>query len=167
MAGTRWLAAAALAGAAMTASAAAEMKSAVTAEEIEAMLDAAGLNPTMSEDAATRAPVAYGRAGEVTFFVRALDCGGRPAACETLMFFANFGLGREVGAEDARILNRFNERQVFGRAYFIEGRGEVGVDYVIELGGGVTSEHLAKNVGRWSDVIAAFLDNFRSERGAS
>ena len=43
--------------------AAAQMKSAVTAAEIERILMDAGLSPTMTEDAATRAPVASGQLG--------------------------------------------------------------------------------------------------------
>ena len=81
------------------------------------------------------------------------------------MFFANFALGRDVTSSDYRIVNGFNDSQVFGRAYVIEATGEVGVDYVIELGGGVTEAHLAQNISRWADVINAFVSKFQD--GAS
>ena len=115
----------------------------------------------MSEDAASGAPVATGTAGQFQFYVRAMACSGDPAACENLLFFANFPLGRSVSAQDYRIVNGFNDSQVFGRAYILESQQTVGVDYVIELGGGVTEDHLAQNVGRWADVIGAFVAEFQ------
>ncbi len=152
----------ALAGAAQ-----AENIGAVTADELEAALSEAGLNPTMLADAATGAPVASGAAGQFSFIVRALDCSGQPPACENLLFFANFDLGRTADAEDFRIVNSFNDSQVFGRAYVLEKKDQVGVDFVIELGGGVSEEHLAQNIGRWADVIAAFVQRFQEGPPAS
>jgi hypothetical protein len=146
---------------------AADMIEAVTAAQLEAALDAAGLNPTMLEDAATGAPVASGQAGEFKFYVRALSCSGRPPACENLMFFANFELGRPATAEDFRIANDFKDSQVFGRAYVLENQNQVGVDYVIELGGGVSPEHLAQNISRWADVIGVFYDKFKQGAAGS
>lgn len=152
----------------MFGAAGAQMKSALTADEIEAVLSDAGLSPQMTTDAATGAPVANGKAGNVSFWVRALDCSGTPKSCQTLMFFANFDLGRSASADDYRIMNKFNDKQVFGRAYVLEGRQEVGVDYVIELTGGVSMDNLTSNIARWSDVITAFMDNFAAEqKGAS
>lgn len=145
----------------------AQTTSAVTAAELEAALTEAGLSPAMTQDAASGAPVARGSAGDIIFWVRALDCAGAPPACENLLFFANFDLGRATTPKDYEIINAFNERQVFGRAYIIEGRNQVGVDYVIDLAGGVTAEHLALSIGRWADVIAAFIDNFRAGHGVS
>ena len=156
------VAGAAVAVVALTSAASAESIDAVTADELEAALSAAGLTPTMLEDAASGAPVANGRAGEFGFMVRALDCSGEPLACENLMFFANFDLGRNAGAEDFRIVNSFNDGQVFGRAYVLEKKDQVGVDYVIELGGGVSEDHLTKNISRWADVISAFVSKFQA-----
>ncbi|MEZ5893786.1 MAG: YbjN domain-containing protein [Parvularculaceae bacterium] len=140
---------------------------AVTASQLEQALAAANLNPTMMTDSASGAPVASGQAGPFGFYVRALSCQGSPAACETLMFFANFKLGRAVTAQDYRIVNSFNESQVYGRAYVIEGTGEVGVDYVIELDGGVSEDHLSQNIGRWADVISAFVAKFQQGAATS
>lgn len=145
----------------------AQTLSAVTADQLENVLASADLNPSMMADSKTRAPVATGRAGQFDFYVRALSCSGAPTACETLVFFANFKLNRAATANDYRIVNSFNDSQVFGRAYVLEESGEVGVDYVIELGGGVTEEHLSQNIGRWADVIATFVDKFRAGAAAS
>ena len=80
-----------LAGEGALSGAAAQTKTAVTANELEAILTDAGLSPTMAEDAASGSPVAAGRLGDnIIFWVRALDCAGGPKACETLMFFVNF-----------------------------------------------------------------------------
>lgn len=139
----------------------------VDADQLEAALSDAGLNPTMMSDEATGTPVAHGAAGDFSFFVRALSCSGEPAACENLVFFANFELGRGATPKDFRIVNSFNDSQVFGRAYVLERQAQVGVDYVIELGGGVTPAHLAENIGRWADVISAFVDKFREGHSSS
>lgn len=163
----RVLALGAIAAIAITAGASAQTKSALNADEIEAILTGAGLAPTMREDAATGAPVAEGLAGEIKFFVRALECKGRPVACENLIFFANFGLDRAITPADYRIINGFNDKQVFGRAYILEAQNSVGIDYVIDLGGGVTMDHLTGNVARWTDIISAFMDSFRAGQGSS
>ncbi len=138
----------------------AETREALTAAEIESVLEAAGLGPSMTEDAATGTPVASASSGEILFWVRALGCSGDPAACENLVFFANFDLGRPVTQTDYRVVNNFNDSQLFGRAYILERQNQVGVEYVIELGGGVTMEHVTDNVSRWSDVIDAFVRKF-------
>ncbi|MEO1135992.1 MAG: YbjN domain-containing protein, partial [Pseudomonadota bacterium] len=79
-----------------------------------------------------------------------------------LMFFAEFELGRDETPGDYRIVNGFNDQQVFGRAFVLPKVDKVGVDYVIELGGGVSEKHLTENVGRWADVLAEFLTTFQA-----
>jgi len=138
----------------------AETMDALTADELESVLTDAGLSPSMTENAASGTPVANGSVGEIQFWVRAMDCSGSPAACENLVFFANFDLGRPVSATDYRVVNNFNDSQVFGRAYILEKQNQVGVDYVVDLGGGVTQAHLTNNISRWADVIAAFIEKF-------
>jgi len=147
--------------------AAAQTRSALTAEDIGAVLKAAGLQAEVIEDARTGAPVASVQAGQVQFWVRALDCAGAPKACSTLIFFANFELGRAPTAKDYETVNGFNDRQVFGRAYLLPARGEVGVDYVIELEGGVAADHISKNIARWVDVIDAFIAHFSAGAAGS
>jgi Putative bacterial sensory transduction regulator len=159
--------AAVIAAGLMLSAAEAQTIDAVNADQLEAALDAAGLSPVMTEDVASGSPVATGSAGEFEFHVRAMACSGQPPACENLVFFANFPLGRTVTAQDYRVVNSFNDTQVFGRAYILESQGVVGVDYVIELGGGVTEDHLAQNVSRWSDVISAFVAKFQEGSSGS
>ena len=141
--------------------AAAQLVERIDAERLESVLSDAGLNPTIVADATSNSVVATGVSGEFNFIVRGFSCSGAPAACEELMFFANFGLGRAIEEGDYRTVNRYNDSSVFGRAYVIESKNEVGVDYVIELGGGVSPDHLSENVDRWADVITAFVEKFR------
>ena len=152
---------------AVVSSAQAQTRSAVTAEELESILADAGLSPSLTEDAQTGAPVATGTAGEFDFYVRALGCSGKPTACENLVFFANFEIGRDVDDSDYRAVNSFNDSQVFGRAYVIPDKREVGVDYVVELSGGVTEEHLSENISRWADVITDFVRKFAEGQSTS
>ncbi|MEO0400645.1 MAG: YbjN domain-containing protein [Pseudomonadota bacterium] len=145
--------------------AAAANVSALSATDLERVLSDAGLEAEIGEDADTGGPVARAQLGEILFWVRGLDC--TDAGCATLMFFANFELGRSPTSNDLAIVNLFNERQVFGRAYLIEDIAEVGVDYVIELDGGVSPEHVSANVSRWADVVAAFIEHFQNESADS
>ncbi len=138
----------------------AQTKSTITGAELEMVLSGAGLDVKVIEDAKTRTPVAHVQAGGVQYWVRALDCAGSPKACSTLIFFANFELGRPAASADYEIINRFNDSQVFGRAYLVPGRNQVGVDYVIELDGGVSMDNITRNVARWADVINAFIGHF-------
>lgn len=146
-------------------SANAQMIDSITGDDLEEVLRAANMGPSSMVDESSGAPVLTGQAGEFKFYVRALNCAGTPKACENLVFFANFELGRPAAASDYRIVNKFNESQVFGRSYVIGGTNEVGVDYVIELSGGVTKGHLEDNIARWADVISAFVSKF--QEGAS
>jgi hypothetical protein len=155
------IAVAAFAGLFLGSPAGAETKAALTASEVMSALAEAGLSPQLSSDAATGAPVFLGRSGDIVFIVRALDCAGAPPACENFLFIANFDLGRPVSEEDYRVINRFNDSQLFGRAYVLPSQSQVGVEYVIELGGGVSREHVTQNIARWSQIVGAFIGNFR------
>lgn len=153
--------------AALAAPAGAQSKSALTADDLGAVLRAAGFAVEITEDAQSRNPVAAAQAGSINFWVRALDCKGTPKACSTLMLFANFDLGREATATDYQTVNAFNDRQVFGRAYLLPQRMQVGVDYVVELDGGVTPDHISRNIARWADVIDAFIAHFSADAAGS
>ncbi|MCQ8183927.1 YbjN domain-containing protein [Parvularcula maris] len=130
----------------------------MTAADIERVLKEAGLNPTMTEDAATGAPVATGNADGVIFVLRAVDCAGTPQRCQQLVLFANFELRRDITERDFRVVNGFNDSAANGRAYVLEGAGQVGVDYVIDLTGGVTAEHIQGRLGKWPEIIGTFRE---------
>lgn len=148
------------------AASAAPLKSAVTADEIGRLLEQAGLPSEVIDDPA-RGIGAMASDGDVKFTVRALNCQGAPRACSTLMFFADFDLGRAATEKDYAAVNRFNDGAVFGRAYIRPASNAIGVDYVVELDGGVTEEHLNKNVARWRKVVSDFLSRLRAATPSS
>ncbi len=141
---------------------AAEVSDSMSAADIEQLLSEAGLGGKILEDKGTGAPVALGKMGEISFVVRAMDCGGSPIACKRLLFFANFDLNRDVSDTDFRIVNDFNEAHFDGRAYVIENTNQMGVDYFIDLTGGVTSDHISSRLSRWRGVVNTFLKDIRS-----
>lgn len=143
------------------------VKETLTADDIEQALAAAGLSPTMSIDGDTGAPVATGTTDGLIFVVRAVDCEGRPLRCGQLVLFANFDLRRRVTDEDFRIVNRFNDGNKNGRAYVLEGREQIGVDYVIDLTGGVTAEHIRNRLDRWPGIIQTFREQMVREYAGS
>lgn len=153
----RLIAAAAGAMALMTPAFAADVSDSMGADEIAAMLEGAGFSTTMMSDKDNGAPVAVARLGQINFVVRALDCEGRPPSCSQLLFFANFNLGRSITGDDYKIVNDFNDSSYEGRAYVLEGSGEIGIDYIIDLTGGVTAAHVESRLSRWQEVVARFL----------
>lgn len=139
----------------------------MTAADIERVLAEAGLSPTMSTDAKTGTPVATGSVDGVIFVVRAVDCEGNPSRCGQLVIFANFELRRDIDDEDYRIVNRFNDSNKNGRAYVLEGANQIGVDYVIDLTGGVTGEHISNRLGRWPGIVSTFRGQMVREYAGS
>ena len=155
-------------GAAKAQDEARDVRDALTARQIADALTAAGLQPTMIKDQETGNPVATGALdGGLIFVARAMECGGRPKACRQVVLFANFDLGRPVGGGDFEVVNAFNEGNVNGRAYVLEGRDQVGVDYVIDLTGGVTAEHVAAKLARWPSVVGDFKAEMIAARTGS
>ena len=141
--------------------------SSMSATEIEALLSEAGLNPEVISDRDTGAPVAMGKLGQINFVVRALECDGDPLSCEQLLFFANFDLNRDVTEEDYRIINGFNDSSYDGRAYVLEDTRQIGVDFYIDLTGGVTADHVSSRLERWQGVVSGFLDEMRNANTGS
>lgn len=144
-----------------------EVQDSVSAQELQRLMQTAGLSPTLLTDKATGAPVATGQTGGMVFVVRTLDCAGRPTRCGQLLLFANFDLGRAVSEDDFRIVNEFNETNVNGRAYVLEDRSQIGVDFVIDMTGGVTADHIGARLGRWPGVVRDFKDEMLSARTGS
>ncbi|MCI5048269.1 MAG: YbjN domain-containing protein [Aquisalinus sp.] len=149
---------------AITSSYAAEITDSMSGAEIEKLLTDAGFGGRIITDRDTGAPVAMGTSGDLNFIVRAMDCGGEPIACRRLLFFANFDLNRPVNPGDFRVVNNFNEAHFDGRAYLIEGKNQIGVDYYIDLTGGVTSEHVSSRLSRWRGVMDSFLKQVSNNR---
>ncbi|WOI53198.1 YbjN domain-containing protein [Parvularcula sp. LCG005] len=152
------MALAAFSGATASAAPKEMVQDSISANELEMLLTEAGLTPTMLTDKTTGAPVATGQANGMVFVVRTLDCSGRPKRCGQLLLFANFDLGRGVTDDDYRIVNGFNESNVNGRAYVLEDKSQIGIDFIIDMTGGVTETHIGSRLGRWPGVIRDFKE---------
>ncbi len=141
----------------------------MNAADIERLLAQSGFNPTVVMDGKNKTPVAVAKAGDVEFVVRALDCAGEEEAvtCERLLLLANFSLGRQISALDYKIINSFNESKADGRAYVLEKSGEIGIDYMIDLTGGVSADHISSRLDRWQGVIESFIEQVRSANSGS
>ena len=91
-----------------------------------------------------------------------------PPRCSTLLFFANFDLGRRILPSDPEIMNKYNDTKVIGRAYFLkkpeQESDQIGIDFRISLAGGVTREHLTLESRKWESAIDTFVENFHEEQ---
>ena len=92
-----------------------------------------------------------------------------PERCGTLIFFANFNLGRKVSSQDMVILNSYNDKNVIGRAYYLEkpdqdNNDQIGIDFRISLNGGVTREHLTLEAKKWDEVIDTFVETHKNQQ---
>ena len=151
----------------------------ISAAELEQVLRDAGLEPTMLKDGATGAPVAtvvfrdednldsFGRPQQTVFVVRAMDCGGVPMKCGQLVLFANFDLSRDVTEQDFRVVNEFNDTSVHGRAFVLENKRQIGVDFRIDMIGGVTGDHIDGRIERWPGVIREFRQRMQNANSGS
>ncbi|GGD15669.1 hypothetical protein GCM10011342_25530 [Aquisalinus flavus] len=146
---------------------AADIAEDMSAQEIDSLLSGAGFNTTLMSDKAEGTPVAVARLGQVNFIVRALSCEGSPARCSQLLFFANFDLGRTITNDDYRVVNDFNDSSFDGRAYVLEDSGEIGVDFIIDLTGGVTPAHIESRLGRWQGIVSDFLREMNAAQTGS
>lgn len=147
-------------------SALAQPVSSLTLDQLERILKDAGFATETTTNENTGVETLGGTVkledgSDVIFWVTMRDCAGDPVACESVILFANFNLGREATPDDFRTANHYNDRQVFGRAYILEEAHQVGVDYLIHLGGGVERQHLERAVARWPGIITAFLATYQ------
>lgn len=132
--------------------------SGLTAKEIVELLDAAGFN---AENRGGRGgPVIVGEANGIRFILRAFGC-DRDQRCDQLMFFANFNLGRPIEKADYELINSYNDSKLFGRGYVLDEDQAIGVDFTVNLRGGVTETHVAQSVGLWVEVLNDFASKIR------
>ena len=144
------------------------VREALSGGQIKDALAEAGLNPTLIRDKKTGDPVAAGTLpGGLIFVARGIECGGLPKSCAQVVLFANFDLGREVTDADFRIVNDFNDSNQNGRAYVLETKSQIGVDYVIDLTGGVTNEHVGSKLSRWPAVVGDFFQEMKDAQPGS
>ncbi|WP_158548643.1 YbjN domain-containing protein [Parvularcula marina] len=155
------------------------VRDAITAKQLEDVLSNAGLNPTMLRDKTTGAPVATGKfydnanrsildqPKETVFAVRGMDCSGIPVSCGQLVLYATFNLDREVTEQDFRVVNEWNDTSMFGRAFVLEEKQKIGVDFRLDMIGGVTGDHVNGRIGRWPEVLKEFREKLEAAQDGS
>lgn len=137
----------------------AETREAIGAEILSDLLKKAGYSFEMEVDKESGEPRTTISSGGYVFNVRAKNC--RSNGCELLLFFANFNMGRELDLHDFRIVNNYNDSEIFGRAYIFEEQQMIGIDLVIDLRGGVEDDYIRINAQRFPALIQSFADHYR------
>jgi len=137
----------------------AETKSTVNLSELEQILIAAGLEPEMEVSENDNEPYALVTANGYNFDVRAKQC--IPEGCQVILFFSNFDLGRDITQKDYRAVNTYNDSNLHGRAYVYEAKKRVGIDFVLDLRGGVDTAYIQLNARRFPGLVQEFVDHFR------
>jgi putative sensory transduction regulator len=140
----------------------AEVKSTLTSTEFETVLRQAGFDPIMAKSESNE-PFATIATEEFVFTVAAKQC--TDAACGLLLFFANFDLDREMTLTDYKAVNSFNDREFFGRAYVRGSQQQVGIDFILDLRGGLDTGYISQNAERFPAILQKFVDHFIRETG--
>lgn len=148
------------------AAATAEIISRVTVQEMADLLSGFGWEASVWEDDKEPSDFVQIKFNDYTSWLTLKDCfEGASPKCSTLLFFANFDLGRRISSGDSEILNKYNDTKVIGRAYFLkkpeQEMDQIGIDFRISLEGGVTREHLTLEARKWEGAIDDFIANFR------
>lgn len=139
----------------------AQTKTALTAGELENVLKSPGFDPEMGTFESSGEPYASIKAKGYYFLVRAKEC--EVASCRLLLFFANFDLDRDPGFKDYIAVNSYNDRELYGRRYVFAKEQKVGIDFVLDLKGGVSIDYVRLNAERFPGMIAAFVEHYREE----
>ncbi len=133
----------------------------ITGEEVAELLRGANMSVQVSQDQYGD-PVIYGASGEHRFRVWPYDCAGTPRRCRQIEFSAGFRTNEPVPLE---VLDAFNERWVFGKAY-LGNNGVAYLDFAINLNRGVTAANVASNVRIWQQILSEFQDHIGPYQGS-
>lgn len=96
-----------------------------------------------------------GTIDDVKFIADVRDCEADRTGCLTVLFFANFRLGRETVSDDYIQANAYNDRRTWGRAYVLV--DEIGVDYAVGLND--ENEFGENEIEIWKLVLSAFKEH--------
>lgn len=95
---------------------------------------------------------------DTSFIMRLIECESEKAEkCSTLAIFANFIEDKPASETDKAKINTYNEKEVFGRAYFASDGSAIGIDTVISVEGGVTQTHFKAQLINWTEALGKFL----------
>lgn len=132
----------------------------MTAQDVSDAINIAIIDAKVIDDESNGHKVVEGRIDNYVFFVRLKSCEETNTFCRDLVFFANFELDREPTLQDFKIANSYNDEKVYGRAYVLEDANQVGIDYVVALGG-VTDDHVQDDIDRWAFALEDFVEHFK------
>ncbi len=125
----------------------------ISGAELEAMLEAQGVEAELVQDE-WGDPVIYGSLGPLRFRVWPHDCRGTPRRCKQVDFSAGFKTKTPI---DLERLDAFNEKWVFGKAYLADD-GTAYVDFPVNLSQGITEANMIDNIRLWKGIVQTFAD---------
>ena len=94
----------------------------------------------------------------VHFQILTYGCDGNiNPACQQLQMVAIFNLDGGPSETDIAMMNAYNQRFLFGRAY-IDPQGAAAVDYTVNIEQGITEDNLVHNMMIWHNVLTQFVN---------
>lgn len=134
----------------------------ITGEDLVTILQSQGFAASLTHDGYGD-PLIVAEIGNLSFTIITYGCNGDvEPACARLQLAAQFHLPEGNSESDIAVMNAFNQRFLFGRAY-IDPYGSATVDYTINLNQGISEDNLVDNLNIWVHV----LDNFVTGLGWS
>lgn len=144
----------------LTTPAFADTKTHLTTDDFDLILRAAGFTPDLIIDEDTSEPFASMDHGGYKFSARGKECTAQ--GCTQILFFANFDMDRDITLSDYRALNSYNDNNVLGRAYAVEKEQRIGIDFVVDLAGGVSTDHIRLGAQAFPELIVEFVEAYRN-----
>ncbi len=134
----------------------------ITGVELVAILQSQGIAASLTHDDRGD-PLIVANAGGLHFSIITYGCSGDlEPSCNRLQMAAQWALPDGASESDIAMMNAYNQRFLFGRAY-IDPQGSATVDYVINLRHGISEDNLMENLLIWIHV----LDQFTTGLGGS
>lgn len=97
-------------------------------------------------------PFIESKASGMTFWVYLYNCDGDPRKCRRIQFQSSFKTDKAM--QDKAL--DWNNKKVAGRA--ANDKDKTYFDYLIDSGGGVTSDNLVQNLERFDTLMSEFTD---------
>ncbi len=127
----------------------------ITGPDLIAILQQQGFAASLEQDSYGD-PMIMAQAGGLHFSIITYGCNMEAEpACARLQMVAHFQLPDGASEYDIALMNAYNQRYLFGRAY-IDPEGDATVDYTINLNQGVTADNVVDNLNIWVHVLHNF-----------
>lgn len=134
-----------------------ELMRSITGQELVEILQSQGFAASLTYDAYGD-PLIVAEVGSLSFTIITYGCNGaEQPSCGRLQMAAQFHLPDGPGESDIAMMNAYNQRFLFGRAY-IDPYGSATVDYTINLNQGISKDNLVDNLNIWLHVLDNFVD---------